>query len=224
MAGSESSHLNVLRDQAGKPWARYLFAHGAGAPMDSPFMVEIAAGIAQRGVEVVRFEFPYMAARRRDGKRRPPDQTAKLLACWNEVIERYAGERLPLFIGGKSMGGRMATLWAAENRGGDCRGIVCFGYPFHPAGKPEKLRVEHLVNCRIPLLIVQGERDPLGSREEVDTYDLTRGTRVHWLAAANHDLKPLRSAGVSHAQHMAAAADAAVSFMREAVKLDTAAR
>lgn len=224
MTASESPHLNVLRDQADKPWARFLFAHGAGAPMDSSFMTDTAAAIAHYGVEVVRFEFAYMAARRSEGKRRPPDRTEKLLACWDEIIERYAGDRLPLFIGGKSMGGRMATLWSTQNRGGDCRGIVCFGYPFHPAGKPEKLRVEHLANCGIPLLIVQGERDPLGSREEVDTYDLTPSTRVHWLAAANHDLKPLRSSGVSHAQHMAAAADAAVNFMREAAKLDTAVR
>lgn len=219
MAGSELSVSNVLCDKAGKPWARYLFAHGAGAPMDSSFMAETAAAIAQRGVEVVRFEFPYMAARRSEGKRRPPDQAEKLLMCWDELIGRYAGDRLPLFIGGKSMGGRMATLWAAKNGGDNCRGIVCFGYPFHPAGKPEKLRVEHLANCGIPLLIVQGERDPLGSREEVGTYGLTSGTHLHWLAAANHDLKPLRSSGISHAQHMKAAADAAVDFMRKTLNV-----
>jgi len=210
--GNSAPH--VLRDKASKPWARYLFAHGAGAPMDSSFMTETAAAIAQRGVEVVRFEFPYMAARRSENKRRPPDRTEKLLACWDEMIRHHTSDGLPLFIGGKSMGGRMATLWAAKNGGGDCQGIVCFGYPFHPAGKPEKLRVDHLANCRISLLIVQGERDPLGSREEVNTYGLTSGTHLHWLAAANHDLKPLRSSGFTHAQHIKTAADAAADFMR----------
>lgn len=222
MIGSESSHVNVLRNQAGKPWARYLFAHGAGAPMDSSVMTEIATGIAQRGVEVLRFEFPYMAARRSEGKRRPLDRTERLLVCWDEIIAHYAGDRLPLFIGGKSMGGRMATLWATEKGDGNCRGIVCFGYPFHPAGKPEKLRVEHLANCNIPLLIVQGERDPLGSREEVSTYGLTSGTHLYWLTAANHDLKPLRSSGFSHAQHIKAAADAAADFMRGILLNDAA--
>lgn len=206
---------DVLIDKAQKPFARFLFAHGAGAPMDSTFMQQAAAAIAARGVEVVRFEFPYMAARRAEGRRRPPDRAEKLLACWSELIHHYAGENLPLFIGGKSMGGRMATLWAADNYENLCRGLVCFGYPFHPPGKPEKLRVDHLAACQMPLQIIQGERDALGSREEVAVYGLDPSIGLHWLAAADHDLKPLRSSGHSHAEHIDTAAEVAMAFMRK---------
>lgn len=210
--------MDVLVDQAVAPFARFLFAHGAGAPKDSDFMSDMAAALAERGVEVVRFEFPYMAKRRSDGKRRPPDRSDVLLHCWAAIIESYRGESLPLFIGGKSMGGRMASVWAAENVEENCCGLVCFGYPFHPAGKPDKLRTAHLSACRVPLLIVQGERDPLGSREEVASYGLTGPITFCWLPSADHDLKPLRRSGYTHQQHMHTAADAAVSFMRSALK------
>jgi predicted alpha/beta-hydrolase family hydrolase len=218
VAGNKLS--NVLVERAQRPFARFLFAHGAGAPMDSSFMQEMAATLAQCGVEVVRFEFPYMSSRRTDGRRRPPDRAEKLLAHWGELIGQYADEELPLFIGGKSMGGRMATLWAAEHYVERCRGVVCFGYPFHPAGKPEKLRIQHLSNCQAPVLVIQGERDPLGSCVEVAAYDLDQSIQLQWLAAADHDLKPLRSSGHSHQDHLKAAAEMAAEFMCDASKLD----
>ncbi len=207
----------VLVDSAENPFARLLLAHGAGAPMDSGFMNETAAAIAGRGVEVVRFEFPYMAARRGNGKR-PPDRMETLLKHFDYVIHHYRDDPLPLFIGGKSMGGRVASVWAAEcvrdkSTTDNCRGVVCLGYPFHPPGKSENLRIAHLPDCRIPLLIVQGERDPLGSRLEVESYELTGPLTFRWLTAADHNLKPLRRSGYTHQQHIEAAADASAAFM-----------
>ncbi|WP_454255350.1 alpha/beta fold hydrolase [Pseudomonas sp. Marseille-Q8238] len=188
-----------------------ILAHGAGAPMDSSFMQQMAALLAARGVTVVRFEFPYMAARRQDGGRRPPNPQTQLLACWREV---YAAVRAqvtgPVAIGGKSMGGRMASLLADE-LGADA--LVCLGYPFHPPGKLDKPRVAHLAELRTCTLIVQGERDALGKRETVSGYTLSPAIELHWLVAADHDLKPLKSSGWTHEQHLISAADAIAEFL-----------
>jgi predicted alpha/beta-hydrolase family hydrolase len=188
-----------------------ILAHGAGAPMDSEFMNEMAQHLAAEGVSVMRFEFPYMAQRRTGGGKRPPNQQAQLLDCWRETYARLrphvAGR---LAIGGKSMGGRMASLIAEELH---TDALVCLGYPFHPAGKPEKTRVAHLTDLKTPALIVQGERDALGSREEVEGYELSAAIRLHWIPTANHDLKPLKSAGVSHAQCLQACARSIAEFL-----------
>lgn len=176
--------------------ATLILAHGAGAPMDSDFMNAMAARLAVHGVSVLRFEFPYMAQRRIDGRRRPPNPQAQLLTCWREV---YANVRPhvagPLAIGGKSMGGRMASLIADELQ---VDALVCLGYPFYAAGKPEKPRVAHLSDLKTSTLIVQGERDPLGNRQAVEEYALSPAIDLMWIPAANHDLKPLKSAGVSY--------------------------
>ncbi|MEL7938776.1 alpha/beta family hydrolase [Pseudomonas delhiensis] len=191
--------------------ATLVLAHGAGAPMDSPFMDEIARRLAVRGVAVARFEFPYMAARREDGRRRPPNPQKQLLECWRQVFAEVRGQvQGPLAIGGKSMGGRMASLLADE-LGADA--LVCLGYPFYAAGKPEKPRVAHLAELRTPTLIVQGERDALGDRAHVAQYLLSPAIRVQWLAAADHDLKPLKASGLSHEQHLDSTADAVAAFL-----------
>ena len=196
----------------GMSQATLILAHGAGAPMDSPFMQRMAELLAARGVNVLRFEFPYMAARRVDGGKRPPNTQGRLLECWREV---YAEVRQqldgPLAIGGKSMGGRMASLLADE-LGADA--LVCLGYPFYAAGKPEKPRVAHLAELRTPTLIVQGERDALGNRQAVAGYALSPSVAVEWLAAADHDLKPLKSSGFSHEQHLVTAAERVAAFLR----------
>lgn len=174
-------------------------------------MSDIAERLAECGVRVVRFEFPYMAARRRDGGKRPPNPQAQLLDCWREVwAEVNAREPGQWAIGGKSMGGRMASLLADELQPA---ALVCLGYPFHAAGKPEKPRVAHLAALRPPTLIVQGERDALGNRERVAGYLLSPAIRVLWLAAADHDLKPLKASGFSHAQHLQEAARAVADFL-----------
>ncbi len=190
------------------PEVRYLFAHGAGAPMDSSFMSEVAAALAARGVRVIRFEFPYMAARR-DGQRTPPDPPPRLLATWRRIIEEHRGAGR-VFIGGKSMGGRIATM-VADETGVD--GIVCFGYPFHPPGKPQQLRTEHLRSIRTLLLVVQGSRDALGSREEVASLELSPQVRVEWIEDGDHSLKPRVRSGQTYAEAMGRAVDLAARFM-----------
>ncbi|PYC22706.1 alpha/beta hydrolase [Aquipseudomonas alcaligenes] len=189
-----------------------ILAHGAGAPMDSEFMQRMAELLAARGVNVLRFEFPYMAQRRSGAGKRPPNPQGQLLDCWRAVYGEVRGlVPGPLAIGGKSMGGRMASLLADE-LGADA--LVCLGYPFYAAGKPEKPRVEHLAELRTPTLIVQGERDALGNRETVDDYRLAPGIAIEWLAAADHDLKPLKASGFSHAQHLQRAAMRVADFLR----------
>lgn len=179
--------------------------------MDSPFMDDIAQRLAARGIAVARFEFPYMAARREDGRRRPPNPQARLLECWREVYalvrQQVAG---PLAIGGKSMGGRMASLLADE-LGADA--LVCLGYPFHAVGKADKPRVAHLADLKTPTLIVQGERDAMGDRLTVAGYSLSDAIRVQWLVAGDHDLKPLKASGFSHEQHLDEAADSVAAFL-----------
>ncbi|WP_339527072.1 alpha/beta family hydrolase [Pseudomonas sp. EA_35y_Pfl2_R111] len=195
----------------GEVRATLILAHGAGAPMDSDFMQQVAQNLAARGVAVLRFEFAYMAARRLDGKKRPPNPQAQLLEQWREVYtqvrQQVAG---PLAIGGKSMGGRMASLLADE-LGVDA--LVCLGYPFYAVGKPEKPRVAHLAELRTPTLIIQGERDALGDRQAVAGYALSEAIKLHWLSAGDHDLKPLKSSGFTHQQHMQTAADAIAQFL-----------
>ncbi|WP_422909190.1 alpha/beta family hydrolase [Pseudomonas sp. MAC6] len=195
----------------GETHATLILAHGAGAPMDSEFMQTMAQSLAARGIAVVRFEFAYMAARRLDGKKRPPNPQAKLLEQWREVYrqvrQQVAG---PLAVGGKSMGGRMASLLADE-LGADA--LVCLGYPFYAVGKPEKPRIAHLAELSTPTLIIQGERDALGDRQTVAGYTLSAAITLQWLTAGDHDLKPLKSSGFTHQQHMQAAADVIAQFL-----------
>lgn len=165
-------------------------AHGAGAGMDTPFMTFFAEGLAAAGFRVVRFEFPYMAQRRQTGKQRPPDREPLLRQTWLSVIEQLGAENL--IIGGKSLGGRIASLVADE---AGVAGLVCLGYPFHPVGKPERLRVEHLRDLKTPTLIVQGERDAFGSKCELAAYELSTAIQVHWLPDGDHSFTPRKASG-----------------------------
>lgn len=188
-------------------------AHGAGAPMDSPFMTEMAHGLAAHGVRVARFEFPYMAARRVDGRKRPPNPQARLLETWRAVIAALGPGRL--VIGGKSMGGRMASLIADE---ACVRGLICLGYPFRPPGRPEKLRTAHLETLATPALIVQGTRDPFGTRDDVAGYTLSPAIRVAWMEDGDHDLKPRKASGRTHDDNKRAAIDAMGAFLHDLKK------
>jgi predicted alpha/beta-hydrolase family hydrolase len=191
--------------------ATLLLAAGAGAPIDSPFMQSMAERLAGRGVAVVRFEFPYMAARRRDAVRRPPDPQAQLLASWRQayalVRQQVTGA---LALGGKSMGGRMASM-VADEVGADA--LVCLGYPFHAPGKQDKPRIAHLQALRTPALIVQGTRDRLGSASEVEAYPLAPNIQILWLETADHDLKPTRASGFTHDGYLDGTAEAIVGFL-----------
>ena len=198
----------VIDKAAGKRVATLLLAHGAGAPMDSDFMNVLAASLAARGVRVLRFEFPYMAQRRSGGSKRPPDRAPLLLAHFAEALHQAGGEKV--FIGGKSMGGRMATMLATEH---PCAGVICFGYPFHPPGKPDKTRIDHFADMQTAALIFQGERDPFGSHAEVTGYALPNKVQLHWLKDGNHDLAPRRASGLSQQDNIEQAAEAAASWM-----------
>ncbi|MGE5234407.1 MAG: alpha/beta family hydrolase [Acidobacteriota bacterium] len=205
---AEKSSRPLLEDGPAGAAAVLVLAHGAGAPMDSPFMATIAQGLAAAGIRVVRFEFPYMAARR-DGVRRGPDRPDVLLATWRAVVAALGGGAR-LAIGGKSMGGRMASLLADEL---GARGLVCLGYPFRPPGQPQRLRTAHLAELRTPTLIVQGTRDPLGMPDEVAGYALSPAIRIEWIADGDHSLVPRKSSGRTLEQNFAAAIAATATFV-----------
>jgi len=147
----------------GAPEALLVLAHGAGAGQQHPFMTTVANGFAARGIDVVTFDFPYMRERRK-----VPDRAPVLEHAFEEVVAaaRQWGAAPRFFIGGKSMGGRMATHLGAARLAG-LSGIIVFGYPLHPPGKPQQLRVEHLPSIVAPVLIVQGERDTFGTPVEL---------------------------------------------------------
>jgi predicted alpha/beta-hydrolase family hydrolase len=190
----------------GATW-KIALAHGAGAAMDTPFMNAFASGLAHNGFRVARFEFPYMAGRRETGVSRPPDREPVLRATWLDVVQTLGARNL--IIGGKSMGGRIASMIADE---ANVAGLVCLGYPFHPTGKPEQLRVEHLKDLATPTLICQGTRDPFGSREEVAGYRLSANIRLHWLLDGDHGFKPRKSSGRTEAENWAEAIAAITDF------------
>jgi len=148
--------------------------------MASAFMATVARGIAEQGIRVLRFEFPYMAE-----KRKRPDPQSVLLDAWRSVV-REIGNPERMVIGGKSMGGRMASMVADELR---VAGLLCYGYPFHPPGQPQKLRTEHLKDLRTPALIIQGTRDAFGRPADVASYDLSPTITVLWIEGGDHSLK-----------------------------------
>ena len=186
----------------------YIFAHGAGGAMDTPFMNRIARGVAANGIRVVRFEFPYMAARRTGGRRGAPDREPVLTATWREVISELHGGKI--FIGGKSMGGRMASM-VADECGVD--GLICLGYPFHPPGKPDRVRTAHLRDLKTPSLIIQGTRDPFGTPVEVAAYGLSPMIRIEWLVDGDHSFRPRAASGATEAAHLDRAVDTVTSFV-----------
>ncbi|WP_372972681.1 alpha/beta fold hydrolase [Marinobacter sp.] len=194
-----------------------ILAHGAGAGSDSPFMERLAGTLSRAGVNVWRFEFPYMQKRRSDGRKRPPDRQPVLLSHFAAVIEECRsamGPGQPLVIGGKSMGGRMASLLAASPGTPDVSGVVCFGYPFHPAGKPDRWRTDHFGDLPCLMAIFQGTRDPFGRPEELEARpDLPGQVSVHWLEGGNHDLRPLKKQGLGEDALIDKAAGGAAAFI-----------
>ena len=201
--------MDFLLDGPAEGVATLLLGHGAGAPMDAPALSSLAEALASQGLRVARFEFGYMAARR-SGPRKPPPKAERLLPEFRAAVEALAAPG-PLIIGGKSMGGRVASMLADElHADGRIAGLLCFGYPFHPPGKPEQLRTRHLAELKTPTLICQGTRDPFGTREEVAGYGLSDRIELLWLEDGDHDLKPRkRVTGLSQADHLATAARAA---------------
>ena len=198
----------MLFDGPARAGRTIILAHGAGAPMDTPFMDFIAEGLADKGNRVVRFEFPYMAARRTTGKKAGPNREPQLRESWHEAINLVKSDRI--VIGGKSMGGRIASLIADEV---GVTGLVCLGYPFHPVGKPDRLRVSHLREIQTPTLIVQGTRDPFGKPEEVKQYGLSDRIQLCWLEDGDHSFKPRKSSGRTESQNWSEGVQAIVEFL-----------
>jgi uncharacterized protein len=199
---------------------RFLCAHGAGAGMETPFLKTIAGLLAERGVTTYRFEFGYMAARRQ-GARRPPPRAERLTDEYRAAVAALPAG-VPLIIGGKSMGGRVASLVAdalyQERR---IVGLACLGYPFHPPNRPEQLRTAHLLALRCPALIAQGERDPFGARAEVESYGLSPAIQAHWVGDGDHDLAPRGGSGFTRKGNLAYAADAIADFAKRAIERAT---
>jgi uncharacterized protein len=183
-------------------------AHGAGAPMDTHFMTFFAEGLARQGTRVARFEFPYMLEQRRSGKKRPPNTVRLLLYTWHQVIAELGAENL--IIGGKSMGGRIASMVADE---AGIKGLVCLGYPFHPHGRPDKLRIDHLQKLKTPSLFLQGDRDNFGNKDEIGGYIVSHNISLHWLEDGDHSFKPRKKSGRTEQQNLNEALDAFICFI-----------
>ena len=190
-----------------------VFAHGAGAPMDSEFMQNFAQSLSQKGVKVIRFEFPYMQERRENGKKRPPNRQPELIESFVQVLQ---GIDQPCVVMGKSMGGRMASILASmPEHKAKILGVIALGYPFHPQKKPENLRIDHLPDISAPMLIVQGDRDALGARELVETLPIPSDICINWLEDGDHDLKPRVKSGFTHEQHINTAVQEAAQFIEQ---------
>jgi predicted alpha/beta-hydrolase family hydrolase len=192
-----------------------LLAHGAGAGSRHPFMVRIARELDSRGVRVVTFDFPYMKA-----GRKVPDKGPMLEAAWREQIDLVRSDStlssLALFIGGKSMGGRIASQVAAQGVAG-LFGLVFLGYPLHPPGKPQQRRDAHLPSIKEPMLFVQGERDEFGTAQEIrDLLPTLTSAQLHVVAGGDHSLRPRsRGAGsVSQEEVFRTACDAIAAWVK----------
>jgi predicted alpha/beta-hydrolase family hydrolase len=195
----------------------FVLAHGAGGDQSSPFIVHFASGLAARGLDVVTFNFLYTEERRRI-----PDRTEKLEACYHAVVDAvrnhgpFAGNLL--CIGGKSMGGRIASHLAAEEGDAADRliaGLVFLGYPLHPPGKPQQLRAAHLDRIRAPMLFVQGSRDPFGTPAELAPVlkSLPARATLHVVENGDHSLATSRTKSAAVDQVYEAIQDAIVSWM-----------
>ena len=209
MSGSAEYVPEILDSDPAGTTQTIVLAHGAGIDMRSPFMAAFSEGLSAHGIRVVRFDFQYLSEARRVARRRPPDRELVLLQTWRKMIQRLGAQSL--IIGGKSLGGRTASLLADELTVG---GLVCLGYPFHPPGKPvTSRRTAHLADLQTPTLICQGTRDPFGTAEEVEDYVLSPNIRLHWLADGDHSFRPRVSSGLTEQANWQSAISAVCAFV-----------
>ncbi|MGS2721599.1 alpha/beta family hydrolase [Paraglaciecola aestuariivivens] len=201
----------ILINSAERPLANFVFAHGAGAGKDHEFMQSVALGLAKRQINVLRFDFDYMQLAQQLGKRRPPDKMDKLQNQFKAVLTEL-DSNLPVVIGGKSMGGRVASLILDDTNACAC---ICMGYPFHPPGKPEKLRTAHLSEVSRPMLILQGERDTFGTQQEIAHYDLDAKIQIKYLTDGDHSFKPRKASGLSLAENIELAIEQSAQFIQK---------
>ena len=189
----------------------FIMGHGAGAPMDSDWMNCLTKKLVSRDIKVIRFEFPYMQERRKNGAKRPPNTTKILIQTWKDIIEQETKKNNHLFIGGKSMGGRIASLVADEMQ---VKGLIALGFPFHAPGKDPGMRIAHLKSINTPTLIIQGTRDPMGSQSDCKNYLLSKNIQLHWLRDGDHSWKPRKKSGLDIDQHMENAAGLIEHFIK----------
>ena len=208
--------MHIIRDGSDQAATVLILAHGAGAGSDSEFMEWFAHSLTAPelagGLVVCRFDFPYMIARRSTGIKRPPDPAAVLIETWHQAINLVRQSSAPphrLFIGGKSMGGRFASMVAKDEK---VDGIICLGYPFHPPGNPDKLRTKHLEDLNIPMLVCQGERDAFGHKVESANWQLSRSIQFSWLTDGDHSFKPRKKSGLTEAENRTTACHAIVGL------------
>lgn len=215
VAGKTTTAVAYQADGNRRMRATLVLAHGAGAGQTSRFIVHFAAGLATRGIDTLTFNFLYS-----EHKRKAPDRHELLEGCYRAVVEA-ARSHPPLaanrvFIGGKSMGGRIAShLAASDGAGADLSGLVLLGYPLHPPGKPAQLRVAHLPAIRVPVLVVQGERDPFGTPEELQPHiaSIAAPVTVHVVNRGDHSLAPPKRGGLSVDQVYNEVQDVIASWM-----------
>lgn len=189
-----------------------LLAHGAGASAQSEFMTQMKDLIGQYDIQVVRFNFPYMVEMIAQNKRRPPNPIKQLVQSLSQLLNDLPDT--PLIVGGKSMGGRVATLCADHP---NVLATLALGYPFHPPGKPDKLRTEHLITMTKPCCIIQGERDTFGSKDEISQYPLSPSINVSWLSDGDHSFKPRKSSGATLEENMRLAAKLSAEFINKQI-------
>jgi len=218
--------ITQVENTVEQPIAQIIFAHGAGANLHHEFMEQITCLFNRANINVIRFNFPFMDKRAETGKRYPPDRMPKLLACYQAVISEYVNKAdkdtaLPLYLGGKSMGSRVAATLAGDvDIAGLIAGVFCVGYPFHPAKKPEKLRLPPLQDTLTRVLVVQGERDTLGSQIEIADYELADLCQTVFLPDGDHSLKPRVKSGFTQQQHMQSAVDNFCTFIAKTTNLE----
>jgi len=190
-----------------------LLAHGAGAPMDSIFMNTISDGLNNKGIITFRFEFPYME-KRRSGKNTFPDKLDVLCDFYKKIyfnIKKINPDK-NIWLGGKSMGGRVSTL---ISRSLDIKGVIVFGYPFHPINKLDKLRLESLQLSGPPILIIQGTRDKFGTITEVKKYKIHKNNTIFWIKDGDHSYNTLKKSGLSSKDAIVQAYNEASIFIKK---------
>lgn len=198
--------------------AHLLLAHGAGAGNRHEFMESLAREIAGNGIQVTSFNFPYMQLVYEQNKKRPPNKLALLQEHFSTELNllKESDEELPIFVAGKSMGGRIATLISTHPEVvQSLSGVIVFGYPFIPPGKPEKLeeRVKHFDEIKVRSLILQGERDTFGSLSTLDSLKTYKNIKIDWIKSGDHSFKPLKSTGLTQEENIETAAARTVNFI-----------
>jgi len=196
---------------------RLILAHGSGADMNSTFMNTMAQDLSAQvkitgGFSVVRFNFPYMNSIIKSGIKRPPDRVEKLIESYKNVITLQIEDGAQeLIIGGKSLGGRIASMVCDSEA--SVKALVCLGYPFHPPGKAEKLRTEHLYKLQTQSLICQGDRDIFGNKKEVPGYKLPDNLQIHWINDGDHSFIPRKKSAVTEVENLNQATKLVAKFI-----------